>query len=287
VSAFVDGLTSGWLENFCEGIPGITRTGEAAWAITDNTAVSYPQDGLNVLARIEDDSYWFHHRNAVIAAVVRRHPPPGVILDIGGGNGFVARGLLQAGFPSVVVEPDASGIRVAQSRGLPTIKAALDHLPLPAGSVPAAGMFDVLEHIEDDEGALRRLFAALRPGGILYVAVPALSFLWSGADVHAGHFRRYTTKTLSERAEAAGFTVLFRTYFFEALVPAIFLFRTLRRHLGVPSDTGDRTGTSDHALPRGIMGSYLPASLSRELRSVEAGQSPGRGSSCLIVAQKR
>jgi hypothetical protein len=42
-------------------------------------------------------SFWFLHRNRCIVSLVRRFAPDGRFLDIGGGNGYVARGLVAAG----------------------------------------------------------------------------------------------------------------------------------------------------------------------------------------------
>src|SRR5690606_21548140 len=124
--------------------------------------------------------------------------PGGPIFDIGGGNGFVARGLAAAGFPAVVIEPGPTGARNAQARGLsPVVCAALDDAGFLPGSVPAAGLFDVLEHIEDDLGAMATLSALLPPGGRVYLTVPAYQWLWSSEDELGGHHRRYTRASLA------------------------------------------------------------------------------------------
>ena len=56
---------------------------------------------------------------------------------------------------------------------------------------------DVLEHIEDDRGELRRAAAHLKPGGSLVILCPAFMILFSEMDRALGHFRRYTKSTLS------------------------------------------------------------------------------------------
>ncbi len=57
---------------------------------------------------------------------------------------------------------------------------------------------DVLEHIEDDVGELRRASARLAPGGKLIVLSPAYNVLYSEFDKAIGHFRRYTGRTLRD-----------------------------------------------------------------------------------------
>nr|MBA3671399.1 hypothetical protein [Gemmatimonadaceae bacterium] len=94
-----------------EDEPGIWHSGRTA-------VLSYPEEGNRQLAPIEDVSFWFRHRNRCIAALVSRYRPQGVLLDIGGGNGFVAQGLAAAGVRSLVVEPGPDGARAAAARGL-------------------------------------------------------------------------------------------------------------------------------------------------------------------------
>lgn len=55
---------------------------------------------------------------------------------------------------------------------------------------------DVLEHIDDDAGEVRRAFEFLRPGGHLIVLAPAYQRLWSEFDRAIGHRRRYSRQGL-------------------------------------------------------------------------------------------
>ena len=136
-----------------------------------------------------------------------------------------------SGLESIVIEPGETGAITANRRGLPVIHASFQALGL-RQSVSAAGMFDVSEHIEDAHGALRRLCRVLAPGGMVYIAVPAYSFLWSIQDDYGGHFRRYTVGRLKADLVAAGLQPLYGTYFFAALVPAVFTARTIPSLLG-------------------------------------------------------
>ncbi len=57
--------------------------------------------------------------------------------------------------------------------------------------------FEVLEHIEDDAGALEAWARRVRPGGWLLLSVPAHQRRYSGADEFAGHFRRYDEEPMA------------------------------------------------------------------------------------------
>ena len=64
-------------------------------------------------------------------------------------------------------------------------------------------MVNVLEHIEDDAGTVRRLGQALVPGGCLVLYVPALPVLYSQFDRDIGHYRRYRKRELVAILEGA------------------------------------------------------------------------------------
>ena len=66
--------------------------------------------------------------------------------------------------------------------------------------------FEVLEHIDDDIGSLRRIFDLTAAGGQFIMSVPAYQKKWQTADVYAGHFRRYERAELQQKLEDSGFT---------------------------------------------------------------------------------
>jgi SAM-dependent methyltransferase len=73
--------------------------------------------------------------------------------------------------------------------------------------------FNVLEHIEQDETALRRIFNLLEPGGRFLLLVPSHPWLYGSLDQHLGRRRRYGKKELKSKLEAVGFKVIFLKYF--------------------------------------------------------------------------
>jgi ubiquinone/menaquinone biosynthesis C-methylase UbiE len=68
--------------------------------------------------------------------------------------------------------------------------------------------YNVLEHIDDDVGALQSMARLVRPEGYLVLVCPAFQFAMSPVDVATGHVRRYTKRTMTKALKAAGLEVV-------------------------------------------------------------------------------
>lgn len=84
-------------------------------------------------------------------------------------------------------------------------------------------MLDVLEHIEDDAGTLRRLYSLLKPGGHAILTVPSLQWLWSVHDDINLHFRRYHRRPFRTLLTQSGFAVRRLKYLFCWSLPLVYL----------------------------------------------------------------
>lgn len=86
---------------------------------------------------------------------------------------------------------------------------------------------DVLEHIEDDVEALKSWLQFLKPGGIVFITVPAFQFLWSSHDVLLEHKRRYSISSLLSLAQTAKLKPLKTRYAFSHLMASALVRRKL------------------------------------------------------------
>jgi SAM-dependent methyltransferase len=265
--------------------PGLARDASGYWIAPNDAAVSYPAGGHDFCLTFEEESFWFAHRSRAIGAAVRRYPPAdGPLFDVGAGNGYVTASLQRLGVRAIAIEPSRSGASNAVARGVSEVVCGA--LPSPAFRVTTAGgigLFDVLEHIEDDRGYLADVARYLKPGGRVYLTVPAYPWLWSSNDVVSGHQRRYTLEALRAVVSAAGYRVDYGTYFFSPLPPAIFLTRTLRSKL----TARERTPASSRAQHRAggrATRRIAESCLAFEIRRIERGASIPFGASCLLVA---
>lgn len=149
-----------------------------------------------------------------------------LVLDVGCGTGR----FLGEWTETRVLGADAfpPSIDIARRR-LPgrLLQATLPDLPLADKSVDVVTGLDVLEHCADDRAAFREIARVLKPGGVVFLTVPALKILWSDWDVSLHHYRRYTRRMLLE-AVPAGFTVERCAYFNDVGFFPILLIRTLQ-----------------------------------------------------------
>ncbi|MDA3926946.1 MAG: methyltransferase domain-containing protein [Kiritimatiellae bacterium] len=279
--------------DICNTATTVKKSDNGIWYSSEQASISYPAEGNECCFDVEDHSFWFKHRNACITELVRAFPPDdnGPIFDIGGGNGFVSLALLKAGFCAVLVEPGQTGANNAKKRGIADVICATTQTAgFRENSLPAVGLFDVLEHIEEDRDFLRSIHGLIKKDGFLYLTVPAYNALWSNEDVHAGHFRRYGLKGLSAAIDSSGFEIVFASYIFRFLPIPIFLLKSIPSRLGfkMRSDS-QRSGkrvASEHALPKNFVGRFFNRMMDAEIINISNRKKMCFGGSCLIVAKK-
>jgi SAM-dependent methyltransferase len=185
------------------------------------------------LFNAEDRHFWFRSRNTVIgrvAAQLLAGLPPGYrVLEVGCGNGNVLRVLEQVCLGGKLIGLDLSEEKLtfARRRTNCELRHGDLHRLAEAATFDLIGMFDVLEHLPDDVGALQAMRAALSTGGRLLLTVPAHHSLWSYADTHAGHYRRYGVSQLRTVLAESGLHVEYCTQFMAILFPMMWLGRRL------------------------------------------------------------
>lgn len=257
------------------------------WVALNERKVSYPAGGHDKCFQLEDKSFWFIHRNQCITTVVRSFPPSGPIFDVGGGNGFVSRELERNGFTVCLVEPGKEAIANARQRGLAhLIRSTFEDARFRGNSIPAVGIFDVLEHVEEDSVFLLGIHDVLSPGGRLYLTVPAFNLLWSVEDDYAAHFRRYTLNQIAGKLHAADFKIEYATYIFSFLLFPILLFRSIPSRIFKKKEHSEEKTRKQFVQNRGVINKYLNRSCKKELKNIWRKKKIRYGSSCLVVARK-
>ena len=266
---------------------GLVLEDDGIWHSASGESVSYPTEAHADYAAIEDVSFWFRHRNQCILAMLAASPPVGAFFDVGGGNGYVAAALTKAGYDVVLVEPGIDGVRTAKKRGVKhLVCATTTTAAFEPKSMPAIGLFDVVEHVENDVVFLGEMVRLLQPGGMLFASVPAHAWLWSEEDDRAGHFRRYTSCNLKAAVVAAGLKVVYLSYFFRPMPLPILMFRSLPFRLGLRRAWTRASVSQDHMAKQSGISSALQTLLSREVINVRQKRRMHFGGSILLAAYK-
>jgi SAM-dependent methyltransferase len=181
--------------------------------------------------RVEDRHWWYRGRRQVLERTIGRLrlEPRARILDAGCGSGRNMVDLARHG-EVTGVELSRASAELALARGVgEVVEGSVMEMPFAAAAFDLAVCLDVIEHLQDDRGALRELRRVVAPGGALLVTVPAYQWLWSGHDEVNHHHRRYNRATLERAAREAGWECAVATHFNSLLLPVAIALRALDR----------------------------------------------------------
>lgn len=160
----------------------------------------------------EERNWWFVGRRAAVKDMIRRYqiPKDARIIDIGCAGGALLVELQKMGYQNVyALDYSAEAIELCKKRGIEHAYQMDGHDPqFPENTFDLIIASDSLEHLEDDNKALRNWYKILKPGGKVFIYVPAYEFLWSEHDEVNFHYRRYTRSNLSAKVKATGFKIL-------------------------------------------------------------------------------
>lgn len=193
-------------------------------------------DEFSKMRSLEVTNWWFRGRRYLLRGLIRKLGiGDGMILDAGCGTGFAGTELCKAG---TVIGLDASEAALAEGP-TPCCIALIQHTPFRSGAFDLIVAMDLLEHLKDESAAFDEIHRICKPGGHLFVTVPAYRCLWSKHDEALGHHRRYSAAEIAERIRAAGFEVRKSSYLVTSVFPIAALYRAFRRRFG--RESGGKT----------------------------------------------
>ena len=209
------------------------------------------EQDFELLYELEENYWWFPAMRQITDTIVSREldRPNLRILDAGCGTGFNL-GYYAAGNSRDVYGLDiaSAALKHVRKRGfIKVAQASITEIPFKSETFDMAFSFEVVTQTpyETHDASLRELHRVLKPGGHLFIRVPAFMWLWSSHDEELEVRYRYTRDELAKRMAAAGFFVEWTSYANGFLFPVI-LARRFLKHIGIGG------GTDVKPLPRGL-----------------------------------
>lgn len=205
---------------------------------------------------LQQTHWWFRARREIFETVLDKmvelpEPRAARILDLGPGSGvnvpiLAPRGRLD------ILDLSLGSLEHCRKAGASgnLLLADATIAPLRDHTYDLVTALDILEHLEDDAGALARWRSLLHSQGRLLLTVPALRSLWGRQDILAGHVRRYRRKEVAQRLQGAGFEIERLTYFNTILFPPILAVRlAMRPFLRKTTTAAEQPKSSDLSMP--------------------------------------
>lgn len=168
---------------------------------------------------LKSDPYSSHQK---LCAIIRDSVASGKILDVGCSEGLVGRGLAGSDYELYGIDKDAAALENARPFYSEVFRLDIAGGELPPGSEFDAIVFaDVLEHVADPNGVLRRFRPLLKDSGLLLISLPNVANWYVRLNLLLGrfdysdrgimdrtHLRFFTLRTAKRLLEDSGFSVV-------------------------------------------------------------------------------
>jgi len=165
----------------------------------------YAPEAHDKIAQFEQRCFWYWSRNRLVQFSLQKFfPSAQYLFEVGCGTGHVLAGFSDV-FPEIRLvggEIYLKAFKYASSQVPHAEFIQVDACNLPyENEFDVIGAFDVLEHIDDDDGAIKQMHQALKHDGGIILTVPQHKWLWSAQDEMARHKRRYSRDELVKKIE--------------------------------------------------------------------------------------
>lgn len=179
---------------------------------------------------VETNHWWFKSRRAYLLDLINKLPRNSKVLDIGCSSGVFLKELKEMGFD----EKNLFGIDISEVAIENAKQNGLENtFVMDAQNITLDEKFDViiasdcLEHLKEDEKALKNWYELLNKNGVAFIFVPAFMSLWSYHDEYNMHYRRYTNSELKSKLEKEGFEIQKSSYWNFFLCIPVYIFRKI------------------------------------------------------------
>lgn len=259
-------------------------------------------DEYQRMAAVQRDHWWFAAKRRLVAEVVRQRRgteaglsgtsarratvPPRWVLEVGCGTGSMLPVMREWG-QAIGLDAYIPALRhVADTQ---VVGGDLRSLPFRPWQFRIVGCFDVLYHrrVADVDAALREIHRVCHPQGMLVITDSAFGFLRSSHDAALHGARRFRLPEMCRMLEAAGFRVVYRSYFHAFIFPvaaAVRLAKRIRSSRHLPDRESAAVGPSDLKPAPGWLNRLLAGIYAIESVALTYGRLPF-GISIIVLAR--
>ena len=207
-------------------------------------------DEYAIMYRVEDNHWWYRGLRGMLAdhwgKYMQSESPR--ILDAGCGAGAVLA-MLDAQARTAGIDFASEALDFCRARGLTRLgRASIVDLPFADAVFDAVISCDVLCHqsIADKQATMAEIARVVKPGGLLFLNLPAYQWLMSSHDTHVLTNKRFSRTEVIEMLNAAGCDTLRCTYWNTLLFPPVLITRLWRKVRPLPAS--DLDGASGEGL---------------------------------------
>lgn len=230
----------------------------------------YDPAGHDLLVRMQRDHFWYRGRHRFLLKAVQRWAVPRFpsgtrpsIADLGGGCGGWVKYLSDHNpWPDCEIGLTDSSVE-ALGMAKPLLPKEIKLYQTDLMNLQwqerwdIVFLLDVLEHLPEPEAAFLEIKKSLKPGGLLFVTVPALQAFWSIVDEFGHHQKRYHIKDFEPLAKSTGMELLDSRYFMFFLSPLVYLSRVARKNSINDAESLREFNKKHHAVPPKLLNELL------------------------------
>ncbi|OGK26543.1 hypothetical protein A3D80_00355 [Candidatus Roizmanbacteria bacterium RIFCSPHIGHO2_02_FULL_40_13b] len=199
---------------------------------------------IREIGEMENTHWWHRTKRELISNIVRKQVGENEkklkILEIGAGTGMLIKEFAHDSI-TFALDRNKSALALCKINGIEHIIRAdfgtYEDYKKNYFDIIVAG--DVLEHLENDMAAVRKVFSMLKKGGLFVIHVPADPKLFSYWDRALSHFRRYEKKELERLLKKNKFNISFISYRLSALHPFVSFFRKIKSNKNQTEESSD------------------------------------------------